>query len=585
MGNVQCCCDTTSQGLGKRRNKRNEKESFLRGSMMIGNKARLKVEKEEEETKDSCVLSEKMNDLAAFCEKNSLKKISKCQTWRINRYYKFGEAIEVGSNQDIRKATFNFDKSTNVVIKTIKITDIMNQFDNICNEISTIKICDHPNITKLVDIFYDSHIDKNGNILEISKVYLIMEYFPGVDLTEYLGKKRKIKEDKTAIIITQILEAIKYLHSLDICYRDLKLDNILIDPLTMKVKIMNFEFSRKYRFDPLVGQVGSPYFMAPEMANGIYSNECDLWSTGAITYCLITGELPFETSSLDELMKQVKSTKRYKISKYDILISKDCESFIGDLMTSNTRQRLTASEALRHPFIENCFVMENESTSISENKYQTHVEILKVLVNSKPCDIIEECITEGVQAKLSQETCNELRNIFLKIDYTKEAKIKLLKYHDLLKANPGMDLPFDQFLLHGVNSSPNSPRNILKLLKYFETEGLGNSKMDKVKTLLGKKRFDCKIDSQSVNITKIEVNEKGSERNSEQLFMRIPTALNSIDHDHGNKSQSKGSRYYPKRTESFFTPMESLVSSTSEDTCYDKSKPGCGSVVWEKWLD
>lgn len=157
-----------------------------------------------------------------------------------------GETLSQGKLWEIKKAQFIFDKNVTVAVKILKISNIHKQLDKIYNEIITLKNTDHPNILKLIDVFFDLEFDENGHIVAINQIYLVLEYFPSQNLLEYLTKKQKMREEKVMLIVSQILEAVKYLHLLDICHRNLQLENILIDSQTMSVKIFDFGFSRKF---------------------------------------------------------------------------------------------------------------------------------------------------------------------------------------------------------------------------------------------------------------------------------------------------------------------------------------------------
>ena len=170
-----------------------------------------------------------------------------------------------------------------MAVKVLKVKDIKKQFKHLYNEILTLRNTDHPNIIKLIEIFHESKFDENGKFKKLNKIYLVMEYFHGQNLFEYLMKKSTLREDKVAMIVSQILRALKYLHKNKICHRDLKMENIMIDPLSKFVKIIDFEFSRKFKEYELRSQIGTPYYLAPEVIKGSYSYQCDLWSLGVLT--------------------------------------------------------------------------------------------------------------------------------------------------------------------------------------------------------------------------------------------------------------------------------------------------------------
>ena len=84
----------------------------------------------------------------------------------------------------------------------------------------------------------------------------------------------------------------EYLHNINICHRDLKLENILFIQATNTVKIIDFGLS-KLQCDIMDTKLGTPYYVAPEVIIGSYTMKCDIWSVGVITYMLLSGEPPF----------------------------------------------------------------------------------------------------------------------------------------------------------------------------------------------------------------------------------------------------------------------------------------------------
>jgi serine/threonine protein kinase len=106
-------------------------------------------------------------------------------------------------------------------------------------------------------------------------------------------------------IIKEILLAVSYLHSEGVCHRDLKPDNILISSDSNKIKIIDFEISKQFKYFRPNHQVlkvcemwtrtGTQDYMAPEMFESTgYSESVDIWAIGVIAYLLLTGRLPFD---------------------------------------------------------------------------------------------------------------------------------------------------------------------------------------------------------------------------------------------------------------------------------------------------
>lgn len=98
---------------------------------------------------------------------------------------------------------------------------------------------------------------------------------------------------------------------------------------------------------------GTPYYIAPEVLQGTYTEKCDLWSIGVILYIMLSGRPPINAPNEDAIIAKVKKAKwEFKGSIWNS-ISPEAKDLITKLMEKNTNQRLSAVEALQHPWIKN----------------------------------------------------------------------------------------------------------------------------------------------------------------------------------------------------------------------------------------
>lgn len=135
-----------------------------------------------------------------------------------------------------------------------------------------------------------------------------MEYVEGKELLNYVIEQFKLKESDACSIIKQLLKTIKYVHSKRIIHRDLKPDNIIINPENMQIKLIDFGLSSYYSdITNLTTKVGTPYFVAPEVLDGNYNKEVDLWSIGIITYTLLTGCPPFQADNVLKIYEKIRA--------------------------------------------------------------------------------------------------------------------------------------------------------------------------------------------------------------------------------------------------------------------------------------
>ena len=116
---------------------------------------------------------------------------------------------------------------------------------------------------------------------------------------------------KAKIIFKELISGLKYLYELNICHRDLKPQNILLDE-NYTIKISDFGLARLNNENNLMDTIcGSPIYMAPEiMKYNKYDNKADIWSLGIIFYELLTGRTPFKVKNHQELPTKLSNEKK-----------------------------------------------------------------------------------------------------------------------------------------------------------------------------------------------------------------------------------------------------------------------------------
>ena len=127
------------------------------------------------------------------------------------------------------------------------------------------------------------------------RVYIIQEYAPGGDALKYIQSHGAVSEAWAKIWIRQIADAVKYLHQQDICHRDLKLENLLLD-VYMNIKICDFGFVRdQCKHDMSKTYCGSKSYASPEILMGTpyEARKADIWAMGVILYIFVTGSYLF----------------------------------------------------------------------------------------------------------------------------------------------------------------------------------------------------------------------------------------------------------------------------------------------------
>lgn len=167
---------------------------------------------------------------------------------------------------------------------------------------------DHENVVR----FYET--------VESSRtINLVMEHISGKSLYAYLKQQkwRRIPEESAKKIFKQMINGLDYIHNKNICHRDLKPDNILLEREQMQVKIIDFGFSVSTE-KKLTTFCGTPSYMAPEIVKRKeYSGKSvDLWAAGVILFQMVYGRCPFRGNTEQELYRNI---ARGQYKWYDVV--------------------------------------------------------------------------------------------------------------------------------------------------------------------------------------------------------------------------------------------------------------------------
>jgi calcium-dependent protein kinase len=286
------------------------------------------------------------------------------------------------------------------------------------NEVSVYLLLDHPNVARLLDVYEDEQF-----------VHLVMEYCAGKELYHRLVKKTRYSERDAAKATYEMLIAINYLHQHNIVHRDIKLENFLYEDGSedATLKLIDFGFSRVW--DPqsderLQASCGSIQYVSPEVISSSgYDSQCDLWSLGVIVYMLLSGQPPFDGFE-DEVLENIRLC-RYSLKgqKWKNISSKG-KDFVSKLLVVDPKQRMTAAEALNHPWI----------TEVgSHPEVEVPRDVLENLRDFAQQNHLRRAALSMLAYTLTSDEITDLHDVFLSIDNDKEGTIQLSELLDVMK--------------------------------------------------------------------------------------------------------------------------------------------------------
>ncbi|PWH20109.1 MAG: hypothetical protein DDG59_01200 [Anaerolineae bacterium] len=195
----------------------------------------------------------------------------------------------------------------------------------------------HPNIVTVHDFGYD-----NG------RLYIVMEYVPGTDLKSYLKRKGHFSVRETLSLMIQACAGVGYAHRAGIVHCDIKSQNFIITP-DHRLKVTDFGIARalasihpEEKSDVVWG---SPQYFSPEQASGLApSPASDVYSLGVVAFEMLTGQLPFQASSAEELARMHREDPPPPPSRYNPSIPPNLELVILKVLSKEPSARYRTAD-------------------------------------------------------------------------------------------------------------------------------------------------------------------------------------------------------------------------------------------------
>ncbi|XP_041454022.1 serine/threonine-protein kinase H1-like [Lytechinus variegatus] len=235
-------------------------------------------------------------------------------------------------------------------------------------ELTILRRVRHSNIIQLLEV-YDGK----------DRIYMIMELATGGELFDRIVTRGNFTERDATRVLHMVLDAMRYLHGLGITHRDLKPENLLYYHPGNESKIMITDFGlasfRKNAEGPENNMMrticGTPEYISPEiLLRKPYTQSVDLWAIGVVAYILLSGRMPFDDDNRTRLYRKILRAKYSFTGDPWKDVSPAGKDFIDKLLVINPSERMTASQAMKHPWIVTMAAqssLKNLQRSISQN--------------------------------------------------------------------------------------------------------------------------------------------------------------------------------------------------------------------------
>src|SRR5579863_5019802 len=205
---------------------------------------------------------------------------------------------------------------------------------------------DHPGVMK---VFKDAHR---------SRIYMVMEWVDGELLRKLMGGQGKFPPDRAARITARICEALDYIHSRGVVHRDMKPENIMIDPED-RIKLIDFgiaanEGSRRLTFANLSNVMGTPDYISPDQVRGKRGDaRSDIYAMGVMLYEMLTGKVPFTGNNPFLIMNDRLLNSPMPPREIDASISPELQEIIYRALERDPKNRYASAHEmaldLQHP--------------------------------------------------------------------------------------------------------------------------------------------------------------------------------------------------------------------------------------------
>jgi len=260
------------------------------------------------------------------------------------------------------KKGVNKENKESVAIKIIEKKAGEEELMLLHREIDIMRKLQHKHIIALYDVFEDSE-----------KIYLILELVTGGELFDQIVSRGVYSERDAAQVVSQILEAVSYMHSNGIAHRDLKPENLLCGGADgRQIKVTDFGLSKDFGKGNLRTSCGTPDYVAPEVLKGqTYDNSVDIWSVGVICYILLCGFPPFYGNSDQQIFEKImKANYDFPSPDWDE-ITDDAKEFIQAILVLEPSERPSAPDCLQAPWIQSQVPSKALPTKLKLEDYAT----------------------------------------------------------------------------------------------------------------------------------------------------------------------------------------------------------------------
>ncbi|TKY55895.1 Calcium-dependent protein kinase 28 [Spatholobus suberectus] len=296
--------------------------------------------------------------------------------------------------------------------------------EDVKREVKILKaLAGHENVVQFYNAFENDYY-----------VYIVMELCEGGELLDRILAKKdsRYTEKDAAVVVRQMLKVAAECHLHGLVHRDMKPENFLFKSTKKNSPLKATDFGLSDFIKPgkkFHDIVGSAYYVAPEVLKRKSGPQSDVWSIGVITYILLCGRRPFWDKTEDGIFKEVLRKKPDFRQKPWPTISNAAKDFVKKLLVKDPRARLTAAQALSHPWVREG----GEALEIPID-----ISVLSNMRQFVKYSRLKQFALRALASTLNEEELADLKDQFDAIDVDKNGSISLEEMRQAL----AKDLPW-----------------------------------------------------------------------------------------------------------------------------------------------
>mmetsp|Transcript_18060 Transcript_18060/g.38565 ORF Transcript_18060/g.38565 Transcript_18060/m.38565 type:complete len:541 (+) Transcript_18060:97-1719(+) len=333
-----------------------------------------------------------------------------------------------------------------VAVKGFKLNGVGRvKREELASEASIFLSMDHPHIARLIDVYEGE-----------DRLSLVMECMEGGELFDRVSVRKVFSEKDAVTAAYQMLLSVNYIHSLGVVHRDLKLENFLYERKDSDfLKLIDFGFSKIWEKNTKMElSCGTLSYVAPEVLRQSYTSQCDLWSLGVIVFILLVGYMPFSGNSEHKQIANIKQGNYLLRQERWDMVSTTALAFVKQLLRVDPQARLTASQALQHPWIK------------SRDEPGAHLDhsIAESLSNFAQESQFRRACMQLMAWSLTAEERGEVRDAFLELDRKRTGTITITDFKSVLEAKFHMPEDESTRVFRAMDSNVNDEVNYSEFL-------------------------------------------------------------------------------------------------------------------------